>query len=201
MSSSPINAATFRHPRNLAAARLTELASPILKVAAVLSSPGSPDSTSSRRRGILVGADHIGDVLYNTASLSALAEAFPDCENGIMWPPPASEILANNPHIKSWVRSPKTLGRIDVAICYNSGGYWRDLINVTRWRIPNRVGYVHTGSRPRHLSDPDQLSTAIPGVAPRPGRATCQAGKAHGSVRPRIYPSPEDAARGGCSLE
>ena len=77
--------------------------------------------------------------------LPALAEAFPDCEWHYMASSPASEILAGNPLIKSCVSSPEMPGPVDVAICYNSGGYWRELIQATKGGIPNRVGYVHKG--------------------------------------------------------
>ncbi|HXA10329.1 MAG TPA: hypothetical protein VNW28_10120, partial [Chthoniobacterales bacterium] len=136
MPSSPVNPATFRDRRNFALARWSELAAPLLKGAANVSCRGRPTPSSSWRRGVLIGADHIGDVLYNTASLPALAEAFPECEWHFLATPPASEVLANNPFIKSCVESLDALSRVDVAICYNSGGYWRDLFGAIRQRIP-----------------------------------------------------------------
>ena len=195
MSSSLIKAATFRHPRNLAAARLSEWASPALKVAASLFSRTRPTPPSSWRRGIVVGAGHIGDVLYNTASLPALAEALPDCEWHYLASPPASEILTNNPSVKSCVPSLESPGPVDVAICYNSGGYWRDLIAATRRGIPNRVGYVHKGfsalvTHPIQINYPQPFPayfrelvgqlTALPSTWP---------------LRPRVYPSSEDEER------
>jgi len=145
MRSSPLNPATFRDRGNLILARASEIGAPCLKIAARLSSRGGPTPPDSWRRGILIGADHIGDVLYNTASLSVLAEAFPNCEWNYLVTPPADEVLANNPSVKNCVPSLASLGPIDVAICYNSGGYWRNLVEATRQGIPNRVGYVHKG--------------------------------------------------------
>ncbi|MEO6971708.1 MAG: glycosyltransferase family 9 protein [Chthoniobacterales bacterium] len=195
MSSSPIQAATFRHPRNLFAARLSEWASPILKGAASFLSRARPTPPASWRCGILLGADHIGDVLYNTASLPILAEAFPQCEWHYVASPPASDILANNPFIKSCVLSPDAIGSVDAAICYNSGGYWRDLIDVVRRGIPNRLGYVHKGfsalvTHPVEINYPQPYPAYFRDLV---GQLTER--EANWSLRPRIYPSPDDATK------
>src|SRR5438874_2867277 len=124
MLSSLLNAESCHHKRNLVATHLSDLAAPLLKGAAQIFSRTAPTPPASWRRGILVGADHIGDVLYNTASLPVLAETLPDCEWHHVASPPASEILANNSSIKSCVPSLESLGPVDVAICYNSGAYW-----------------------------------------------------------------------------
>ena len=192
MRSSRINAASFRDQRNLTAARLSEFAAPLLKVAAVISSRSRPTPPASWRRGVLIGADHIGDVLYNTASLPALAEAFPACEWHYVASPPTSEILANNPFIKSCVRSVKSLGPIDVAVCYNSGGYWRDLIKMTRLGIPNRVGYVHKGFSGL-VTHGIQISYPQPFPAYfRDLIAQLTATRPTWPLRPKVFPKPED---------
>ncbi len=195
MPSSPVNPATFRDRRNLALARWSEFAAPLLKVAARVSCPGRPTPPASWRRGILVGAHHIGDVLYNTASLPALVEAFPECEWHFLAKPPATEVLANNPFIKSCVESLDSLGPVDVAICYNSGGYWRDLVGVTRRGIPNRVGYIHKGfsalaTYPVPISYPQPYPAYFRDlVAQLAGRA------ADWPLRPRVYPAARDAEK------
>ena len=150
------------------------------------------DSPESWRRGLLLGADHIGDVLYNTASLPILAEAFPLCEWHYVASPPASEVLKNNPFIKSCLQSPESLGAIDVAVCYNSGGYWRDLIKATRLGIRNRVGYVHKGfsalvTRPIQIDYPQPYPAYFRDlVAQLSGKAPTW------SLRPRVFPGADD---------
>ena len=114
---------------------------------------------------MLLGETHIGDVLYNTASLPALHKGLPDCEWHYLAESPAAEVLATNPHLASVINYPRprfnkpfaVSARIeevesilreqdfDVAICYNSGMYWRDLLLATRLGVPNRVGYTHKG--------------------------------------------------------
>jgi len=194
MRSSPIQPATFRHSRNLAVARLSEWGSPILRAAASLFSR-SPTPAPSWRRGVLLGADHIGDVLYNTASLPVLAAAFPDCEWHYVASAPASEILAHNPFIKSCVASPEMLGPVDVAICYNSGGYWRDLIKATRRGTPNRVGYVHKGFSAL-VTHPIQINYPQPFPAYfRDLVAQLTVTPPTWSLRPQVFPGREDKER------
>ncbi len=176
-------------------ARLSELTAPFLRAAARFSSRTPPTPPASWRRGILVGADHIGDVLYNTASLPVLAESFPRCEWHYVAAPPAAEILNNNPFIKSCVPTLDSLGEVDIAICYNSGGYWRDLIEVTRRGIPNRVGYVHKGfsalvTHPVRINYPQPYPAYFRDLV---GQLTGRAG--NWSLGPRIYPSPRDSAK------
>ena len=142
-----------------------------------------------------MGASHIGDVLYNTASLPILADAFPRCEWHFVATPPVTEILARNPCIKTCVRSPQSLGSVDVAICYNSGGYWRELAAAVRAGIPNRVGYVHKGfsalvTHPVRIKYPQPYPAYFRDlVAQLTGRAP------DWPLRPRIYPAPENAEK------
>ncbi len=142
-----------------------------------------------------MGADHIGDVLYNTASLPVLAEAFPDCEWHFVAAPPPTEILANNPSIKSCVSSPAALGSLDVAICYNSGGYWRELATAVRCGIPNRVGYVHKGfsalvTHPVRINYPQPYPAYFRDlVAQLTGRPPAW------PLRPRIYPAAQNGEK------
>jgi ADP-heptose:LPS heptosyltransferase len=195
MRSSPVDPATFRRQRNLLLARMSELAAPILTVGARLSSRSRPTLPASWRRGIIIGADHIGDILYNTASLPVLGEAFPACEWYYVATPPATEILANNPFIRSCVTSAESLDSIDVAICYNSGGYWRDLIKALRLGIPNRVGYVHKGfsalvTHPVKVNYPQPYPAYFRDlISQLTGRA------ADWSLRPQIYPLIRDAEK------
>lgn len=195
MATSPVNAATFRDRKNLALARLSEIGAPLLTIGARLSARGVPTPPASWRRGILLGADHIGDVLYNTASLPALAEALPECQWHFVATPPASEILANNPYVFGCVASPAALGSIDVALCYNSGGYWRELLSALRYGIPNRVGYVHKGfsalvTHPVRINYPQPYPAYFRDlVAQLTGRPP------DWPLRPKIYPSSQNTEK------
>jgi ADP-heptose:LPS heptosyltransferase len=105
---------------------------------------------------LLIGANHIGDILYRTSSLLHLAEGFPNCTWDIVAPEPAAQVLEGNPAIRKIHRMEIpacgsedfiTLERekYDVAICYDSGSYSRPLLTATLMGIPNRVGYIHKG--------------------------------------------------------
>ena len=192
MSHSPVKPETFRNSRNLALARWSELGAPFLKLAARISSRRSPGPPSSWRRGVLIGADHIGDVLYNTASLPVLAESFPECEWHFVAPPPAAQILANSPFIKGCVPSLESLGPLDVALCYNSGGYWRELVSAVRRGIPNRASYIHKGfsglvTHPVRIEYPQPFPAYFRSyVAQLTGTAPSW------PMRPKVFPSPQD---------
>ena len=145
----------FRSRASLAAARITESLSPILRGASYLwSGPATPAPTW--KSGLLIGANHIGDILYRTSSLLHLAEGFPNCTWDIVAPEPAAQVLEGNPAIRKIHRMEIpacgsedfiTLERekYDVAICYDSGSYSRPLLTATLMGIPNRVGYIHKG--------------------------------------------------------
>jgi heptosyltransferase-2 len=108
------------------------------------------------RKGLLIGANHIGDILYRTSSLMQLAKGFPSCTWDILAPEPAAQVLENNPAIRKIHRMEipyygsedfMTLKteKYDVAICYDTGMYTQPLLTATLLGIPNRVGYVHKG--------------------------------------------------------
>ena len=147
---------TFRSRKLLAAARMTELLAPLLRwVARARNGPSTPPQ--SWRKGLLLGANHIGDILYRTSSLQQLAEGFPECRWDILAPEPAAQVLEGNPAIRHIHRfdlptSPKSADfarlqaeNYDVAICYDSGSYTKPLLTALKLGIPNRVGYSHKG--------------------------------------------------------
>ncbi len=192
MSLSAVNAASFRDPRNLLLARVSEFGAPLLKCWARASTPGKSTPPSSWRRGVLFGARHIGDVLYNTASLPELASAFPACEWHYVADGPTAQVLAGNPCLASCIPSLASLGPVDVAVCYNSGSYWREIIAATRRGIPNRVGYVHKGlsalvTHPIRINYPQSYPAYFRDLV---GQLTNR--EATWSLRPKIYPSPAD---------
>jgi ADP-heptose:LPS heptosyltransferase len=113
-------------------------------------------------------------------------------------PSPASEVIAHHPAIASCAPSLESLvsaAPIDVAICYNSGAYWRELIQAARLGIPNRVGYVHKG-----FSGLVTHRISINYPQPYPFYFRDLVGQVTGrtadwAVRPVIYPGPDDEAQ------
>jgi ADP-heptose:LPS heptosyltransferase len=147
--------ACFRSNKQLLCAYATELVAPLLRVSAPLYC-GNPTPRSAWRKGLLIGASHIGDILYRTSSFSQLAKRFPECSWDILAPDPAAQVLEGNTSIRKIHRMEiPTFGSenfralqqesYDVAICYDTGMYTRPLLTATLLGIPNRVGYVHKG--------------------------------------------------------
>ena len=193
-----INRATFRKRSNYLLARVSEAARAVVRP--VFSPTRKQTAPGEWRRGLLIGADHIGDVLYNTASLPHLARGLPDCKWSYLADPPAAELLRTNPFIDELiVRAPGLLDEIrrrkfDVAICYNSGQYWRDLIFAWRAGIPNRVGYVHKGfsgliTFPITIDYPQPYAVYFRSLV-----SQLTGGNAAWELRPKVYATEDDCA-------
>lgn len=197
---------TFRSPTLYAAACATEIAAPLLRVFARMRNPGNPTHPSTWRTALLLGADHIGDVLYRTPSLHALKRSFPDCEWLFAVSGSAGEVLANNPHVtpvilpahapdKSAALANALRGKVvDAVLCYNSGGYWTDLLTALDLGISNRVGYVHKGcsawvTHPAKINFPQPYPAYFRDLV---AQLTQQTGD--WSLRPLVYPSDQDHA-------
>ena len=201
---------TIRFRRNCWIALLSEAMAPALRVYVARRAHRAQTLPATWRRAVLLGADHIGDVLYNTPSMPALKRGLPSCRFIFVAPPPADQILETNPHVAGIIRMtsrPQTTSErkrlvnelraqsLDAAICYNSGGYWRDLKLAVDAGIPNRVGYVHKGfsawvTRPVPIRFPQpfagyfrDLVTHLTGEAPP------------ASLRPQIFPTSEDESQ------
>ncbi|MDQ3198588.1 MAG: hypothetical protein M3Q46_05260, partial [Verrucomicrobiota bacterium] len=139
--------------------------------------------------------DHIGDLLYNSASLEVLARGLPQCEWHYLANSPGADALVNNPSIKSCVSSLAALGPVDVALCYNSGGYWRDLARVTRAGTPNRVGYTHKGfsalvTHPIQIRHPQPFPAYFRDLV-----AQLTEREPDWSLRPQVFSMPADEER------
>lgn len=156
---------------------------------------------------VLVGADHLGDVLYRTIGLNALRAALPRCEICFVASQPAAALLEGHPAIHSvlvaprasehrswreWI-APLKRSEADVAFCYDSTGYWRSQLAVAMAGIPNCIGYVHKGFR--------GLAThELPIRHPQPFAAYFRdavaefAGNTEISLRPSIALRPEEHA-------
>ncbi len=189
----PISPGSFRSKRNLYLAYLSELAAPVLRLSARKAGPAT--APGLWRNALLFGSDHIGDVLYRSASLPALARALPQCRLGYLTKAPASEVLRHNPHLagvyQTWEEALSAGTTWDAVICYDTGRYLPCLRQAIRAGIPNRVGYTHKGFSawvthpvpyrpgqpfPAYFRD---LVADLAGVAP------------DWDLRPRVFPGPE----------
>ncbi len=80
------NRKRFRSSGKYALACGSEVLSPLLRA---LSRSDRETPPQAWRRGLILGADHIGDVLYNTASLAHLRAGLPECHWSYVAEPPA----------------------------------------------------------------------------------------------------------------
>ena len=118
---------------------------------------------------LLIGADHIGDVLFVTPALRALRTLFPDAKINFVTSKSGVEVLKNNPYVNNiivfdapWYRTNnKGLAnqfraiwqivrklrtqRFDMAISYNLDGYHREHFIIWAAGIGRRVGYGSKG--------------------------------------------------------
>lgn len=142
---------TFRSFPNYLMACASELAAPVLRPLGRASVPAGPPHTW--RKGLLMGASHIGDILYRTCGLGPLADAFPECEWHILAPGAAGEVIRHHPGVRKVHPFEVATARLDVlaaerydvAICYDVGTYIAPLRLAVRLGIPNRVAYAHKG--------------------------------------------------------
>ena len=151
----------FGRLRNYLAAWGTVIGGPALKCIATIRCIGdAPLPADDWKIGILLGATHIGDVLYVTASLPILAQRFPRCKWYCVAEPAASEVLQGNPHlagvltVKSIkectyanpaIKSQLENQRPDGAIIVQRYSYFKALWAAIRLGAPVRVGYVDKG--------------------------------------------------------
>lgn len=199
----------FRDGRNYALAALSEIAAPLLRCAArgVVRAPAT--LPSEWRRGLILGNGHIGDVLYRTASLEALARGLPDCEWFYLSTPPAAELLETNPalaRVLPWMtgadpasalerhRAPLRALRFDVVLCTENVRTHAALLTALRIGAPNRVaftqkgfsGLVTHGVQLEHpVPRPVQIQTLVSAIT---------GAKPDGEPRPRVYSTGDDAA-------
>lgn len=179
------------------------VARPVLAWLAKRHAPTATTPTSSWRKGLLLGADHIGDVLYRTASLGKLQEILPACEWHWLVHPPAHQVLEGNPFVKKTLVPPPGLARrdlvetirnenYDVGICYDVGAHIGMLRLLVEAGIPNRVAYTHKGfsawvTRPVTFRPRQPYPGYFRDLVAELGQLNpCWA------LRPRVYPSVED---------
>jgi ADP-heptose:LPS heptosyltransferase len=136
-----------------------EAVSPLLRAYA-RSRTGPATEPRQWRKALIIGDNHIGDLLYRSASLRHLKVGLPECEFHYLAAPGSSEVLQGNPSLKGilpWLRSDSPLDlapeqfaalqamHFDAALCTNCIKYWPELLLAVRLRIPNRVAYTYKG--------------------------------------------------------
>lgn len=191
----------FRRASNYGFAAGSEmLRGPMRRVARRLAGGKAPTAPETWRNGLVIGPDHIGDVLYNTASLPALKAGLPECRWTCLASDPAAQALRGNPHLKeiiSYDHQDKVAFLrsfdFDVAIAYAVGSSWSDLWLATRAGIPNRVGYVHKGfsglvTHPVAIRFPQPFPAYFRDLV---SQITGQPFGLHHSLQPLVDASPE----------
>ncbi len=138
----------------------SELAAPILRPLANAAARGRRTEPDQWRNGLIIGHNHIGDVLYRTPSLPMLRQELPNCAWSYLTSPTSAEVLSGNPNIAkvlswssgldSWsidASHRQKLARrgFDVVLCTNTLRHYPDLLMAVRLGIPNRVGFTHKG--------------------------------------------------------
>ena len=153
-----LDRSNFRKAANFRRAQATEWLAPMLKLARRCRAGGPRRPPAEWRKVLLLGADHIGDVLYRTVGLSEWKSAFPKSELFFAASRPAADLLIDDPGVvlvpadlSSERRSLRDQVRLirrvrpDAVICYDSGAYARDVVAVALAGVPNCAGYVDKG--------------------------------------------------------
>lgn len=150
----------FHKKSNWAAAVVCELMSPVLRGYARSRCKGRVSGPGTWRRVLLVGDNHIGDILYRTCSLEALKRGLPECDLYYLAAANTAVLLEGNPAIHKilpWARSDSPLDLLpehkaelkalefDAVLSTNAVRYWPELALAVSLGVPNRVGYVHKG--------------------------------------------------------
>jgi len=151
--------APFRKKSNWLIAIATEAMAPLLRAQA-LARNGAPSAPATWRKALIVGDNHIGDLLYRSASLAPLKAGLPDCEFHYLAAPGSCTVLEGNPALASilpWLKSDSPLDlspehfealrqmNFDALLCTNCIKYWPELLLAVRLGVPNRVGYTYKG--------------------------------------------------------
>lgn len=197
----------FRTRRKYFLGVASEIAAPLLRIAARGRCGAEISPPQEWRRGLILGHNHIGDVLYRTSSIPMLRSTLPLCEWDYLAGPASAEVLDGNPAIRrvlpyqtgedSWNISRESFrklrdGEYDVVLCTNSVRYYPDTLLALALGVRNRVGFTFKGfsgliNHPVKAIFPSsypgyfqQMVAAITGVPPE------------WSLTPRIFSSPVD---------
>ena len=155
-----VDDAAFRTRTKRWLAHTSEFVAPLLRTGAAMASRGAPSEPLAWRKGLILGHNHFGDVMYRTCSLGQLAESLPDCEWSYLTSAASADLLAGNPAIRevlpwsagddAWNLNQGKFGELkkrqfDVVLCTNTLRHYPDLALAVALGIPNRVGYTYKG--------------------------------------------------------
>ena len=144
----------FRDAHRYLAAVASEVVRPALRAYARSRSRGAPTPPSEWRRGVILGATHIGDVLYRTCSLAQLHDGLPECRWTYVATSVGAELLASNPALSDvlvmgdgdpTLAQQLAQGDFDVALCTDNIQHHTGLGTAVRAGIPNRVAFGSKG--------------------------------------------------------
>lgn len=205
-----VQAEAFRRRRNFWIAYGSEAAAPLLRGIASVASRGSTSAPAEWHRGLIIGHNHIGDVLYRTASLERLANALPDCRWSYLTSEGSAGLLRDNPYVaevlpwmqreNSWSLAKDDFAamrsrKFDVALCSNTLRHLPDLGLAVALGIPNRVAFANKGLTGLITHE---VSPAFP--QPYPAYFRTMVASVTGShpdweLRPRLFLSDADRAQ------
>lgn len=204
-----VNNTAFRTRTRRWLAHTSEFVAPLLRTGATMASRGATSEPRAWRKGLIVGHNHIGDVLYRTCSLSQLAEGLPDCKWSYLASPSSAALLEGNPALaevlpwnsgeNSWDLDRGKFGELrrrdfDVVLCTNTLRHYPDLALGVALGIPNRVAYSYKGlsgliTRPAPIQFPHPYAEYFRAmVADLTGRSP------DWPLQPQVYPDSQDSA-------
>src|SRR5688572_9121316 len=137
-----VNDAAFRTRTKRWLAHTSEFVAPLLRTGAAMASRGAPGEPHKWRNGLILGHNHIGDVVYRTCSLDQLADGLPECEWSYLTSAESAELLEGNPAIRqvlpwcagenAWDLLQGKFGELkqrqfDVVLCTNTLRHYPDL--------------------------------------------------------------------------
>jgi ADP-heptose:LPS heptosyltransferase len=156
-----INKEAFRSAKNRHIAEWTEVFTSLLWKYAQRKCPVSPTIPSEWRKALIIGDNHIGDLLYRSGSLEHLKRGLPECDFYYLASPGSAEVLAHSPWLKDVLPFCQSDARLDLlktpafevlkgmsfdaAICSNPVHYPQDLKLALELGIPSRAGYIYKG--------------------------------------------------------
>ena len=206
----PVKTESFRRPHNKWLGKASEVAAPMLRLAARGASRRPSSPPSEWKRGLILSHNHMGDVLYRTCSLPVLRSSLPDCEWSFLTSPASAEVVENNPALDevlpwnigedSWKLSSGSFKKLrerdfDVALCTNSLRYYPDLFFASALGIPNRVAFTHKGlsalvTHPIEIDFPSSYPSYFRSMV-----AAVTGVEGDWPLRPRIFPDSDAEAR------
>lgn len=199
----------FRDSYRYRLAAAGEALAPALRMIARASSRSAPTPPLQWRTGVILGNNHLGDVLYRTCSLALLKRGLPDCRWAYLTSASASAVLAGNPFIDEvlpWTRDndaqrfangryrDMAVRRFDVALCSDNVAHHHAVMLALRLGIPNRVAFNRKGLSGL-ITECIPLPGSIPHAAAFRRMVQTIAGEEDSSpLVPHIYPSGADRA-------